>query len=118
MRKYAELFEPVISPEQLPGRHRRLVWIVALCLVLTPIGFEYALRLHARWRTILGETMEARTPILNWIEIQAETLSEKIRYIAATDLPQLKWKFDVMMPIVAGILVFAMLLMRRSHNFR
>jgi hypothetical protein len=113
MAKYGRVLG-LEEPE--PRRRRgRLVLALALAVAASPLLYEGAGVVVARWQTMLGTYQQVQTPLFDRI---AETWREArgdLQRRAPALLHTGRWSPSMAVPAVIGIALFGMLFLRRGN---
>jgi hypothetical protein len=105
-----------LAPDLKPDRPRSKVLPIAsifvLAPLLTPLIIELVWLCYGQWREILGRPVSIQTPILSAMGEGIESVRQDIWYHISSRFQRVPWNPKVVVPIIALVMVVAMLMLR------
>jgi hypothetical protein len=105
-----------LAPDIRPDRPRcRVLPIASICVlasVLAPLLLEAVWLCYGQWSEILGKPVTIRTPMLNAISEQIESVRADLWYHVSSRFQRVPWDPKVVLPIIALVMVVAMVMLR------
>jgi len=92
---------------------KKIAVLVFLGLVLAPILVEGVALSVAQWVEVTGTRFVFRTPILSWCGSKLEDCRQFIRETISYHYRDASWEPGFALPILAALIVIAMLMLRR-----
>ena len=103
---------PDIRPDRPRSRLLPIASIFVIAPVLAPLVMEAVSLCYGQWCEILGTPVTVRTPILEAISERIESVRTELCYHVSSRFQRVPWNPKVVLPVIALIMVIAMLMLR------
>jgi hypothetical protein len=112
MAKNPILLAPDLRPER---RHSKVLPIASIFVVgplLAPLVMEAVALCYAQWCAAFGTSTRVRTPIIDAIEEQIETVRADLWSALSARFQRVPWSPKIVLPVAAVIMAVAMVMLR------
>ena len=103
---------PDLRPDRRTSKVLPIAAIFVLAPLLAPMILEAASLCHAQWSAALGNPARVRTPILDSIEEEIESVRDDLWSAISARFQRVPWNPKIVLPIAAVIMAVGMAMLR------